>query len=478
MSEGTRTAVPYLDRMRTRRLRGAGWLLLLGSLALALAGRTAAHGGSLRSAPARSLAVPLWLFLSTGGGVVGVSFLLTSFVTDRGFIRAVHDGRHEIALPASARRGLGLALRLVGLAGLVAILAAGAFGPVDPLRNLAVLVVWVGWWAGFTMTTYLVGNAWPALNPFRAVLLLREALPSPDRDLPAWLASWPAVVGLLGLVWLEVVSPLADDPRLLAGVVFTYSLVTFAGAYVFGASWFERVDPVSRVFAAYGAVAPLYRDDDGRIRARLPGTGLEDAGLVTDASGVAFVVALLWVTTYDGLVATPPWREFATAAVGAGVPAVVLYPAALVAGFALFFGLYRWAVRRGRRAAESYREPAELARRFAPSLLAIAAGYHVAHYLGYFVELSPTLAGVLAAPLSPPAPVAVVLPTWFSVLALGFVLLGHLVAIWVAHAVAYDLFPSRMQAVRSQYALTAAMVFYTMTSLWIVSRPYAAPPFV
>jgi hypothetical protein len=52
------------------------------------------------------------------------------------------------------------------------------------------------------------------------------------------------------------------------------------------------------------------------------------------------------------------------------------------------------------------------------------------------------------------------------------------VAIWVAHAVAYDLFPSRMQAIRSQYALTAVMVFYTMTSLWIVSRPYAPPPFV
>jgi hypothetical protein len=464
--------------MRRSRLRTVGATLLVASVAVALGGRAAAHGGSLRTEPARSLAIPLWLFLSTGGGVIGVSFLLTSFVTDRELVRAVRERRRDLGLPAGLRRLLAASARVVGLVGLLAVLAVGVAGPPDPLRNLAVLVVWVGWWAGFTMTTYLVGNSWPALNPWRTALWLRERLPAPDLTLPDRLASWPAVAGLLGFVWLEVVSPLADDPRLLVTVVGAYTAVTLAGAYGFGADWFERVDPVARVFAAYGAVAPLYRDDDGRVRARVPGTGLEAPDLVGDASDVAFVVALLWVTTYDGLVATPPWRDFARAVVGVGVPAFLLYPAALLAGFGLFLGIYRWAIRRGRRDAESYREPTELARRFAPSLLAIAAGYHVAHYLDYFIELSPALLGALGAPLAPPAPVAVVLPSWFSALALGFVLLGHLGAIWVAHAVAYDLFPSRMQAVRSQYALTAAMVFYTMTSLWIVSRPYAAPPFV
>jgi hypothetical protein len=464
--------------MRHARLRTAGASLLLASLTLALVGRVAAHGGSLRSEPARSLAIPLWLFLSTGGGAVGVSFLLTSFVTDREFIRSVHDRRRTLGLPAGLRRGLTVAARLVGLVGLGAVLVVGTLGPADPLRNLAVLVVWVGWWAGYTMTTYLVGNSWPALNPWRVALDLRERLPAPAVSYPDRLASWPAVAGLLGFVWLEVVSPLADDPRLLASVVAAYTVVTLAGAYALGPVWFERVDPVARVFAAYGAVAPLYRDEDGSLSVRIPGTGLEDAGLVCDRSDVAFVVALLWVTTYDGLVATPPWRTFARAVVDLGVPATLLYPAALLAGFGLFLVLYRYAIARGRRSAESYRDPAELARRFAPSLLAIAAGYHVAHYLGYFVELSPALLGALTAPLAPGAPVAVVLPTWFSALALGFVLVGHLGAIWVAHAVAYDLFPSRMQAVRSQYALTAVMVFYTMTSLWIVSRPYAAPPFV
>jgi hypothetical protein len=444
---------------------------VLGSVLLV--GPALAHGGSLRSAPARSLAVPLWLFLATGGGVVGASFLLASFVTDRTFVRLVHEWRRVLSVPAvDALVGVG---RAVGVLGLVAVVTVGLFGPARPLLNLGVLVVWVGWWAGFAMTTYVLGNAWPVLNPWRTIA---GYLPSLDRPYPERFEAWPAVAGLLGLVWLEVVSPLADDPRLLAGVVLAYTAATLGGSVVFGpGTWFDRVDPVSRVFRYYGAVAPLHRRED-RIALRVPGTGLEDADLVTDRSEVAFVVALLWVTTYDGLVATPPWRDVATALVGVGVPAVLLYPAALLVGFGVFYGAFRFAVRSGRRRAETYLPEWTLARRFAPSLLAIAAGYHIAHYLGYLIELSPTLLGALVSPVAPPSPVAVVLPAWFQGVALAFVLLGHLGAIWVAHATAFDLFPGRIQAVRSQYALTVVMVFYTMTSLLIVSRPYAAPPFV
>ncbi|MFC4549425.1 hypothetical protein ACFO3H_03830, partial [Halorussus sp. GCM10023401] len=71
----------------TRRIR-AGLLVGLAG-ALALAGRASAHGGALRAA-AGTLSVPTWLFLLTGGGAVGASFLLASFVTDRAFVRAVH----------------------------------------------------------------------------------------------------------------------------------------------------------------------------------------------------------------------------------------------------------------------------------------------------------------------------------------------------------------------------------------------------
>ncbi|MFT4881252.1 MAG: hypothetical protein ACI9HI_001255, partial [Salinirussus sp.] len=56
------------------------------------------------------------------------------------------------------------------------------------------------------------------------------------------------------------------------------------------------------------------------------------------------------------------------------------------------------------------------------------------------------------------------------------ILLGHVLAIWVAHATAYDLFPGRLQAVRSQYPFIAVMVFYTMTSLWLLAQPEVTTP--
>jgi len=460
-------------------MRGVSRRVLAAAATLGAAGLAAApvaaHGGSLAAGGRRSLTIPLWLFLSTGGAAVGASFLLASFVTDRRLIERVHGWHHSVAVRGD--RILLWAARVVGLAGLAAVLVVGFTNPgLPPRANLAILLVWVGWWAGLAMVAYLLGNVWTALNPWRTLAAL---LPTLDRSYPERFGAWPSVAGLLGLVWLEVVSPLADDARLLATVVVAYSAVTLFGAVLFGpATWFDRVDPVERVFRYYGRVAPVARDEDG-FSLRLPGMGLSEPRLVDGDDEVAFVVALLWVTTYDGLVVTPAWRDGTAPLVAAGLPPWLLYPLALVTGYGLFLGVYRLAVRFSRTTAETYLAPGVLACRFAPPLLAIAAGYHLAHYLGYFLSLAPAMAAATLSPSTAPATVPVLpLPQWFGGVALAAVVIGHLVAIWVAHAAAYDLFPSRLQAVRSQYPFIAVMVFYTMTSLWVVSRPEVALPYL
>ena len=410
--------------------------LTLGSALLATP--VAAHGGSLGASARESLAVPTWLFLLTGGGAVGGSFLLASFVTDRAFIARIHGWRATTDVPL--RRVAAALVQLVGVLGLGAILVVGYLGPPDALGNLAILLVWVGWWAGFTVTTYLVGNAWPLLNPWRT---LSNRLPSLNGTYPTRLGAWPSVAGLLVLIWLEVVSPLADDPRLLAAVVAGYSVLTLAGAVAVGPDrWFGSVDPVARVFRYYGRVAPLSWDGAGdRLSVRLPGTALTESRLVDGFDEVAFVVALLWVTTYDGFVSTPAWTDIATVLVGVGVPAWVLYPATLLVGYALFLSVFRLAVRLSRR--------------------------------------SPALLSAVTAPLAAPATVQVLqVPGWFGGVSMALVLLGHLLAIWVAHATAYDVFPGRLQAVRSQYPLAGVMVCYTVASLWIITQPTVTPPFL
>ncbi|WP_439025892.1 hypothetical protein [Haloarchaeobius sp. DT45] len=458
----------------SRSLRSRRALVALVGVVTLASGTALAHGGSLRG-EAEALTIPTWLFLLTGGAAVGASFLLATLVTDRRWIATIDDWQRFLGrFPGAVRIYFAPA---VGLAGLAAVLGFGFFGEPQPLRNLGVLVVWVGWWAGYTMSVYLVGNTWPALNPFRT--LARE-LPSLGRTYPDSAGAWPAVVGLLALVYVEVVTPLADDPRLLAGVVTAYGLLTVAGAVVFGhETWFARADPVSRVFQAYGRVAPLSRTGDGALRLRLPGMALSDASDSRGPGEVAFVVALLWGTTFDGFVTTPAWGDIARAAVEAGAPALLVYLLTYLLGFGAFLGVYLLAAQVARRTGDTYLTARELGRRFAPPLLAIAAGYHLAHYLGYFVSLSLPLTTALANPLSPPLnPQQFVLPSWIAGLALAFVLLGHLLAIWVAHAAAYDLFPSRLQAVRSQYPFIAVMVLYTMVSLWVVAEPNQLPPFL
>ncbi|MFB6093387.1 MAG: hypothetical protein ABEJ77_00400 [Halanaeroarchaeum sp.] len=432
-----------------------------------------AHVGGL-SGGRESLAVPIWLVLLTAGAVIGASFLLVSMLTDRRFIAALHDwgGRYRWAPPTGGR----LAGRLTGLLALVATVVVGALGPRSPAANLAVLGVWALWWAGFTMSVYLAGNAWPLLNPWRTLV---EWIPvSLDRRYPDRVGSWPSVVGLLALVWVEVTSGLTTRPTRLAGLALVYTAITVAGGIVFGAEdWFDRADPISHVFAVYGRIAPIDRTGSGLS------LGLPGSHVVTDPiagwDDVTFVIALLWLTTFDGFVATPTWRAIAVPLAGLGVPPIVLYGGLFVGGLGLFAAAYVLATRAARHTAGTVLSTKTMAVRFAGSLLPIAAGYHLAHYLGYFLTYLPSVGYLLTDPLSPPGRLPVfAVPSAIGTLQLAFVLVGHVVAIWIAHGVAFETLTGRLQPIRSQYPYTAIMVAYTMVSVAIVYQPTVTPPFL
>ncbi len=158
-------------RTPERRLIALGGSLVATlSVLTASASSALAHAGSLAGGR-QEVTVPTWLVLVTGGAAVGASFLLASVVTDRTFVRAIDDWRGH--LPGTASLGFSWALRtvlgLLGLGALVLTVVGGVLGPSDPLGNVAILLVWVGWWAGYTATTYLLGNTWPAVNPWRTL---------------------------------------------------------------------------------------------------------------------------------------------------------------------------------------------------------------------------------------------------------------------------------------------------------------------
>ncbi|ELZ00574.1 hypothetical protein [Natrialba asiatica] len=477
----------------------------------------------------RELTVPAWLTVFTGGVAIGASALLAALVTDRQLVDTLHTWSLPLSpsvrdspdhtTPSSAlaphlrelASGLWWLTGLVGVAALVGTVVVGLTGPgrVAPTANLAVILSFVGLRSLLPMVAFLVGNPWPALDPFRrlaraltalgeGVMHLLPPIPSSGSTgtdgtdtraiadggpgllaYPSALASWPAVVGLGTLVWLELVLPVTSDPALLARLAAGYTIYTVAGAILFGSNaWFRRADPLATVFRLYGAVAPIQRRRDGRgLTLVLPGSRLRDPDLVTDASEVAFVLLLVWELTFNGFVVTPPGSRLLAELVGAGVPVAVATLAVFVGGYAVALGLYWLAASTARRTAPTYLSTATLARRFAPPLLAIAAGYHVAHYVGVVLSLSPAAVAVVTSPLSPPLnPTTLALPGWVGTLEIGALLAGHLLAVWVAHATAFDCFPGRLQAIRSQYPLIAVMVCYTAVSLWLLTLPTVQPP--
>ncbi|QSW99189.1 hypothetical protein [Haloterrigena alkaliphila] len=412
--------------------------------------------------------VPTWLYLATGGGVIGASALLTMLVTDRGIIDSFHDDAVAVSLDQLRAAG-SLVLGTLGVATLAFVVVVGFVGPQIGNFSAAVLVTFVGGRALLTILSYAVGSPWPALNPWRRIA---SVLPNGYATYPERLGTWPAVAALLTLIWLELVAPLSSSPRALAAVVVAYSAFTIAGGVAFTPeTWFRRGDPLSVWFRFYGAVAPIQRTEDG-LELRYPGARLGDDDVVTDVSAVAFVLVLVWELTYSGFVATTPGVRTVEALVAIGLPPQLVYLGLLLAGFALFWKVYWIAAERTRERAETYLSRRYLAIRFAPPLLAIAAGYHFAHYAGFSISLWPSLIDTLAAPLNPPEnPIQYALTSWFGYVEIAGILLGHVLAVWISHAVSFELFPGKLQAIRSQYPFVVVMIFFTVVSLYLVSLP-------
>jgi hypothetical protein len=265
----------------------------------------------------------------------------------------------------------------------------------------------------------------------------------------------------------------------------------------------ERVEGCVNCYACYSRASQTERE----WNLRPPAVGLLWTRRV-HASTLAMVLLMLSTVTFDGFIETPLWAKLMESL--AGVPAIQRPPGApalaetvrrnvltlaLVASPILFLGIYwlfAWlmvAATQGREArtattAQSDHGPltaGRLARQFILTLLPIAIAYHVAHYLSFFL-----LAGQLVIPLASDPfgfgwdllgtslhriDVGIVDARFIWYTAVAAVVLGHVLAVYLAHATATRIFGSARPAVRSQYPMLLLMVGYTMLSLWILAQP-------
>lgn len=520
-------------RLRGRLILGLVSLLGLGSPVPVLA-----HGFGQRY----DLPVPLGLYLWGAGAAVAFSFVVIgAFVRGAPGLRR-YPRLNLLGTPVGflARPAVRLPLKLASVLVFVVFLLAGLLGDPHPMRNLAPALVWIIWWVGLAYVSALVGDLWALVNPWKVLFGWAEALSrrlgagdtlSLRVPYPEALGVWPAVALFLAFSWVELVWPGRIWPAHLAGLALAYSIVTWAGMYLFGKErWLRHGEAFSLAFGVLARFAPTEvrvarpavceacglgcRDRDGECVncydcfGRAAGADREwnlrpwAVGLLRNEavspSMAAFVLLMLSAVTFDGFMATPAWgglEGFLAALAGvSGAHLILVQTLGLVSFPVLFLGAYL-AVSKLMGAASGGRlGTGELARGFVFTLVPIALAYHLAHYLSYLL-----IQGQLIIPLASDPfgfgwnllgtagyriDIGVVGARFAWYTAVTAIVLGHIVAVYLAHAVAVRVFEARGAAVRSQYPMSALMVGYTVVSLWILAQPIvesgpalsAAPP--
>ena len=143
----------------------------------------------------------------------------------------------------------------------------------------------------------------------------------------------------------------------------------------------------------------------------------------------------------------------------------------------VYFLFARWMAR----AAGDQLSTGTVARLFVLSLVPIAIAYHLAHYFTYLLIQGQLMIRLGSDPLGlgwnifgtaryrPDIGIVGARFAWYT--AVIAIVAGHVIAVYVAHAVALREFRDRRAALRSQLPMLVLMVGYTMVSLWILAQP-------
>ena len=371
------------------------------------------------------------------------------------------------------------------------VLAAALVGTTDPFANLAPTWIYVVFWLGLPFLSLLLGNVWRALSPWRALadafVWVWERTGREARPLAAYperLGRYPGAIALFAFVSLELCYANPSNPRALAFAIALYSYVALFGMLAFGRdTWMARGEGFAILFAYIARIAPLVVRE-ARIRLRLPLTGL--AGSETVPGSIVFLAVALGSVGFDGYGRTITWQDLIARVEapyilnrpGTGEILVTgLNLAGLLAAIAIVLGAFLAACAVARAMVKA---PRSLAPEFVLSLVPIALVYAVAHYFSLFVIQGQFVAPLLSDPFGKgwdlfgtagvtPNIAALTPNTIWYVQAVALVI-GHVAGLVVAHDRAVSIFRDRDDALRSQYAMLALMVVYTVGGLWLLSR--------
>jgi hypothetical protein len=466
-----------------------------------------------------TLPVPLALYLAGAALAVAASFAVSVVV-----IRPARSTPRYPTwpVPDGLARGASVVLQVLGVVWWLGTILLGYL--VDSTSPLPAVLFWIGIWTGLPIAAVVLGNPWPSLSPFRTIFgaLERVAgwidLGRVDAGLayPRGLGRWPAAALLFVALWAELVLPESETPITVANLMLGYTILTLAGLLLFGPvawlrhaelfevllGWFGRIGPIGRrvvvesvcqdcgeecdpercVDCPECSVAAGSGDRRAELRPWFVGLTEIRAGQWSDAG---FIILALAGVTYDGLQETAFWGALMQPifvavwqVFGALNTVLIIQTLGLATVWVVFLAAFTLATALTRALHDPLRQPPPMGRVvgvYAATLLPIAAGYLIAHYLTLLIQGVAWLPELLADPLltvAPPLdwiPVSVV---WY--LSVGAIVIGHIVAVVLAHRIALRDSPSR--PVLAGLPLVVLMIAYTVMSLWIIAAPITLEP--
>ena len=423
-----------------------------------------------------ALPIPLWLFAVAGALVVLASFALVL----RRSPEPAPGGALDVPdrVPTSPWRPLpGLLSVLLTL--FVAVV--GIVGTQETAYNVAPLFFWLFVWIAVPLSCGLLGDWTRPVNPFGVVARLgddaglRKAVLARKAPLDWTFGWWPAFGLFVLLVLGELVFNLdATKPGFVGGMLVVYLIGSFVMALLFGSAWAAQGEVFGALFNAWGRL--------GFWRFGAPGrrgfSGGLDVPFEPLGSRVVFVLLLLVSINFDGLLATPQFARFQRTVLGVDSSDDKLFRVGMllvlvVVALLLFAAFAVWSSREGGRTDGPLPSLAGLL----PSLVPIAFGYLIAHYLEYLVTNSQLLQGIVHNPgfgrgytdfTVDPTPVP---SKFYWYVAVVVIVAVHVVAVVLSHRHLEAVAPDRQRGLRSELPWLVAMVLYTVFSLFLIAQP-------
>ena len=446
------------------------------------------------------LPIPAWLFAWGASIVLIVSFFALSagwrtprFEQDHWRPLGAGLSRVLVSLPVQAIFGA-IGVFLLGLS-----IYAGLEGTEAPDRNFALTFLFVTCWLGFPLFSVVFGDVFRPFNPWRAVgravggaFKLLAGQRAAHLAYPEALGRWPAAVGLLAFVWLEIVYGasggvavgLSPHPAAVAALVYTlYTLTMMA---VFGVEkWCQTGEVFSVYFGMFARLGSFAFNDDGRLGRRRPLAAA--TSWATVPGSLAVVIASIATTVYDGAqegafknAITQVFDWFADAGIGLTASLRLSATIFMLVSFCGVALVYLIGVR-GMASVKGAPPLPKLRSGFAHTLIPIAFAYLVAHYFSLFVfQEQAQFTYLLSDPLGTATTdlfgtasggidfkLLSANAIWY--VQVGALVIGHVIGLVLAHDRATAYWGDYRQAARSQYWMLAVMVAFTCFGMYLLS---------